>query len=239
MIDESSATDLDRPRTTPEIVTTAVSLYARHPLMIVVLSLAVVAPYQLIVLAVTGSSPAAQQHVKASTVLILLLVDFALIGPLVSALLVQVLVPVAGGEAPRLAVVVRRGVIALPVVAAAEIVAGIGIGIGLLAFVIPGVILAIRWAVVAQVAAVERPDWIGALRRGAQLTAGHYLHVLGVLVISTVVSLALSTAADAITGTSVHAPQIALEIAVATLARSFTSLLTAVLYFDLRARARG
>ena len=38
----------------------------------------------------------------------------------------------------------------LPVVAAAEIAAGFGIGLGLLAFLIPGVYLLVRWAVVAQ-----------------------------------------------------------------------------------------
>jgi hypothetical protein len=45
--------------------------------------------------------------------------------------------------------------------------------------VIPGVILMIRCAVVAQAAAVERVDWLGALRRSGQLVSGNYLHVLG------------------------------------------------------------
>ena len=119
------------------------------------------------------------------TTVILLLVAFALVGPLVSALYVNALVAIGEGRGPSIADVARQGLRALPVVAAAQIVAGIGIGVGFVLFIVPGVILALRFAVVAQVAAIERTDWPGALRRSAVLTRGNYLRILALLLWST------------------------------------------------------
>jgi hypothetical protein len=59
----------------------------------------------------------------------------------------------------------------LPVVAAAEIVANVGIVAGTYALAIPGIILSVRWSVVAQTAAVEHEGWLPALRRSWRLTS--------------------------------------------------------------------
>jgi len=84
---------------------------------------------------------------------VLLLLDFALVGPFVSALHARAVAELAEGRTPRLREVAISGARTLPVVAAAQIIAGIGIGLGAVLFIIPGILLAIRWAVVAQVAA--------------------------------------------------------------------------------------
>jgi hypothetical protein len=231
--------DLQRPRTVAEILGAALTLYARYPVLFVVLALAVVAPYELLVLATVGSSPLGGRNGHASTALILILLDFALIQPLIAALYAHAVVMIGGGEQSSLSVVVARVVRVLPVVAAAQIVAGLGIGIGFIAFVIPGIWLLIRWAVVAQVAALEHPDWIGALRRGAQLTRGHYLHIFGLILVMAIVNVALGEAGLGIAGESTRAIDVAFGIAVETLIRSFTALTTAMLYFDLLARYAG
>ena len=123
--------------------------------------------------------------------------------------------------------------------AAAQIVAGIGIGAGLLAFVIPGVILAVRLAVVAQVAAVQRTDWVGALRRSFELTRGQWPHVLGVVLVAGVFEFALVAAGATVAGHKTQAPQVVLAIALGTIGQSFVALTSAILYFDLAARTGG
>lgn len=228
--------DLHRPRTVAEILSATVTLYARYPLLFVLLALAVVAPYELLVLAAVGSSPLGGRNGHASTALILILLDFALIQPLIASLYAHAVIMIGGGEQPSLAAVASRVARVLPVVAAAQIVAGLGIGIGFIAFVIPGIWLLIRWAVVAQVAAIEHPDWMGALRRGAQLTRGHYLHIFGLIIVMAIVNVVLGEGALAIAGQSTKAIDVAFGIAVETLIRSFTALTTAMLYFDLLAR---
>ncbi len=238
-LDRQPPLRLDRPLSVGEMVLTALRLFARHPVAFVLLALAVVAPYELIVLAITGTAPLGQQTAKAGTVFTLLLIDAAFVGPLISALYVQAVVVIGGGKRLRMVEVVARGARVLPVVAAAQIVAGIGIALGLLVLIVPGVILAIRWAVVAQAAAVERTDWLGALRRSGRLARGNYLHVLALIVLVTGVNVALSLAGESITGSSRAAGAVILGIAVQTIIRSFAALVTAVLYFDLLARERS
>ncbi len=243
MIEEQSpSVDLTRPRSVLEVAGSALALYARYPLLFAALALAVIAPYELIVLAVTHAAPLGQQHTRASTAFTLFLLDFALVAPLVSALHVNAVALIGSGQQPKLVSVAQQGLRALPVVAAAQIIAGLGIGLGLIALVLPGIILALRWAVVAQVAATERTDWQGALRRSHQLTTNHYVHVFGVLVVASAADYALALGGQAIAGTGHRVGAVVLGIALVTIARSFTALATAMLFFDLVARqklARG
>lgn len=193
-----------------------------------------VAPYELIVLAVTGRNPFGTQ--SASTTVVLALIELAVVGPMISALSIHAVRMIAEDERPRVGDVVMRGLRVLPTVAAAEIIAAIGIGVGFLAFVIPGVILWIRWAVVAQVAAIENENWIEALKRSTELTAGNGLHVLGVLLAVVLISALLTNVAVAVAGAHTTAGGMAFGIALATIARSFLAVALAVLFFDLLAR---
>ena len=140
-----------------------------------------------------------------------MLIELALIDPCVAAVQVQAVLSIGDGERPQIADVIRRGLIVLPVVAAAEIIAGIGIAIGAVFFIIPGVLLAIRWAVVAQAAAVERTDWPTALRRSGQLARRNYWRIFGILLI---VGILNEVPAD-ITGSGNHLGATIIGIALA------------------------
>ena len=102
------------------------------------LALGVVAPYELIVLAVTGATPFGQGSESVSAFLILALVDSAIVGPLISALYVHAVRRIGSGERPTVGQVALQGVRVLPTVAAAEIIASLGIAAGFIALVIPG-----------------------------------------------------------------------------------------------------
>ncbi|HEV7483689.1 MAG TPA: hypothetical protein VGO13_11395 [Solirubrobacterales bacterium] len=109
-----------------------------------------VVPYQLIVLALTGAGPLAQSSLSLGVGSLLTLIEMALVTPLISALHVHAVAEVRNGRVPRLASVAREGLRVLPVVAAASIASALGIGIGFLLLIVPGVILFFRWVVVAQ-----------------------------------------------------------------------------------------
>ena len=237
-MDNGAPIDVLRPRSVAQILGAALSLYRRYPVLFVVLALVVTAPYELIVLAALGTAPIGGHSNNASTALILVLVAVALVAPLISALYAHAVVSISRNERPTFVAVGSRVVRVLPVVVAAQIVAGIGIGIGLLAFVLPGIYLLLRWAVVAQAAALENTDWIGALRRSGELVRGHYWHVFGVVVVTTAVNLGLSEAAGAVSGNRTEVAEVIIGIAVGTIVRSFAALTTALLYFDLLARER-
>ena len=220
------------------IAAASVRLFFRRPLVFLALALVVVGPYDLLVLAVTGASPLGQSHSSTSTDFVLSLIDLALVGPLVSALQVHAVRDIGEGVRPKLGELLNRGVRVLAVVAAAEIIADICIGVGLILLIIPGIILAIRFMVVAQAAAVERTDWPGALRRSGQLVRGNYLRAFSVFVLVTLVSLVLIDVGVAAAGTAAIAVQMVVIIVIEVITRSFQAIATAVLYFDLRAREK-
>ena len=233
----STQVDLGTPRTVGQIVDLTVSCHLRKPLLFLTLSLSVIAPYTLIVLAASGSSPLGESNVSTRTILILTVVAFALVGPIVSVLHIQALALMGDGVEPTLALVYRRALPVLAVAAAAQIVAGFAIFLGFVAFIVPGVILAIRLAVVAQAAAIERTDWMGAVRGSFELTRGLWPHVFGAVLVGGVFEFALTQAGGAVAGSHTHVQQVLLAMVVGTIGYSFSALITAVLYYDLRARA--
>src|SRR5436309_2323153 len=138
--------DLDRQRSVGGIVRATLRVYGRYPVLFAGLALAVVAPYALSVLGVTGDGPLKHVPEDSGTSWVLLLLRTSLIGPLISALYIHAISLIGGGHRPRLTAVALRGAHVLPIVAAASIMSGIGIFLGFLALVIPGVLLLLRWA---------------------------------------------------------------------------------------------
>lgn len=228
-----------QPRSATELVRATFDLYRRYPALFFILATAVVVPYDGLVLVFTGTGPFERGDTSLGVSYLLLLIGLAVVGPLVSALHVHAVKAVSEGREPRLLTVAREGLRVLPVVVAATIMSWLGIGIGFLLLIVPGVILLLRWYVVAQAAAIEDEGWIPALRRSRALTAGNYGHVIVVAVLlaliggipTVLVGLAFSkdttTAASFLVGTLLN-----------ILTMSFTALGTGLLYFDLVARLR-
>jgi hypothetical protein len=232
------AIDLNRARSIGDILGGALGLYRRHPWLFAILALGVIAPYDLAVLAVTGSGPLETgSNQNAEGYLLLLLLNLSLVGPLISALHVHAVIRIGEGSRPRVGEVALRGLQVLPVVVAAEVMATLGIALGYLALILPGILLSLRWSVVAQVAAIEDEGWLPALRRSRGLTSGHYWRIFGLLFLTGLLTAVLTRGAAAIPLGSSSAPgAVALGIVVHTLTASFAALTLALLYFDLLAR---
>jgi hypothetical protein len=240
-MEDPQPTELERPRTLGEILGGALDYYGRYPLLFMLLAAGVIAPYELAVLAATGAGPlAAQSHLSAGAQILLVLIDYAVVAPLISALYVHAVTVIGEGRRPEASQVAARGLRVLPDVTAAVIVAGLGIGLGIVALIIPGIILALRWSVVAQAAAIDRQGWLPALRRSGELTRGNYWHILGLLLITGLLAGAVTLAAGALPlGSTSGAASVAVGIVARTITASFSALTLAFLYFDLRARASG
>jgi hypothetical protein len=228
---------LSAPRSSLELVHAAFRLYRRYPRLFFILASGVIVPYEVIVLASTGTGPFARGSLSFGVGWLLTLIDLALIGPLVSALHVHAVREVAEGREPRLGSIAEQGLRVLPVVAAATIISWLGIGLGFLLLIVPGVILWLRWYVVAQAAAIEHEGWLPALRRSRQLTAGNYGHIfvfgIYVALITTVPTLLVGFAFGHRT-TTVASFLVGVLLQIVTW--SFGALAAGLLYFDLRAR---
>jgi hypothetical protein len=237
-VESSQTIDIDRPRSISEIVSAALVLYRRYPWLFAVLALGVIAPYDLVVLVATGAGPLTRgTHGSTEVSLLLDLLDLSLVGPLISALHVHAVVLIGGGSRPRVAEVALRGLRVLGIVMAAQIMAILGIALGFIALIVPGILLSLRWSVVAQAAAIEREGWLPALRRSGQLASDHYGHIFGLLLLTGLLTIVVTWGAAAIPlGSGSGVASVAFGIAVHTLTASFAALALALLYFDLRSR---
>jgi hypothetical protein len=223
------------PRSATRLLAGTFELYRRYPWLFLVLAAGVIVPYELIVRAAIGTG--ASRNVSIGIQLGLSLADWVLITPLISALHVHAVAETRRKRDPRIGAVALQGLRALPVVAAATIVSSLGIAAGLVLLVVPGVILLLRWAVVAQAAAIEREGWLPALRRSGQLTGEHYGHVFGFLAMVGVIAAAPFFAGDIAFGDhDIGAVAFLTYLALRILTASFAALAGALLYYDLLAR---
>ncbi len=115
--------------------------------------------------------------------------------------------------------------------------AGIGVVVGLVAFLIPGLILITVWFVAAPVVVLERPPGLQALRRSRELVRGNGWPVFGVLA---VLFLAVGVVAQGIIVAAAAASPAAglvVSVVVGVLIAPLAALPAAVCYFELRGLA--
>lgn len=217
----------------------ALRCYGAYPSLFAALTLAVVVPYAALVWLINDQSLISTRAGDATAVLVILLLSSLIVQPLISALHVNALVELGDGRVPRLSEVFVRGGRTLPVVTAAEVMAALGTAVGFILLIIPGVLLLIRWAVVAQVAAIERVNWLDALKRSGELTRRNYLHVLGVLLSVGVIDTIIDRVIAAAVQSAASLVRILVGVAVQTVVLSFAALVSATLYYDLVARKAG
>jgi uncharacterized membrane protein len=226
-----------RPRDASALIGSAFRLYRRYPALFFVLASGVIVPFQLIVLAATGAGPYFQGDSSFTLQAFLSLAQWILIIPLISALHVHAVADVREGSEPELRSVAMRGFRVLPVVVAAAIMSSLGIVLGFVALIVPGIILIFRWYVVAQVAAIDHEGWLPALRGSRVLTAGNYGHIFVFGLLVALIEVVPDTIVSAGVGShDTSAAAFLVGLVVSLFVASFTALATALLYFDLRAR---
>lgn len=120
------------------------------------------------------------------------------------------------------------------------ILAGLGIGLGLLLVIIPGLILLTIWSVVAPVVVVERTGAVAAFGRSRELVRGNGFPVFGVIVFFFIINAIISAILTAIlTGVSDTFGGYAVASWLTNaLVAPLQAIAVATLYFELR-RAHG
>jgi hypothetical protein len=124
--------------------------------------------------------------------------------------------------------------VVLPLIGAG-ILAGIGIAIGLIIFIVPGLILLTIWSVIAPVIVVERSGAIDAFGRSRALVKGNGWQVFGVIIVVFLIATIASFVLRAI-GASISdsVAMLALfSLIASTLTAPITALAASVIYFNL------
>ena len=127
------------------------------------------------------------------------------------------------------------GPVILPLIGAG-ILAGLGIGVGFLLFIVPGLILLTIWSVIAPVIVVERSGAIDAFGRSRQLVRGNGWQVFGVIVIVFIIVAVVQGILGAI-GSGISGSLgvlILFNVIGSTVTAPIVALVAAVIYFGLR-----
>jgi hypothetical protein len=211
--------------------------------LFILLSAAVVVPAELIVEGV-GLEMLTSDYDSSPTLAeaaVPTVVEFLVVTPIIAAICIYALHVIAEGQRPRAGAVLVAGFEAFTPLFAAVLLAAVGIALGLLVLIVPGVYLAVRWYFVPQAVVVEGIRGPAALSRSSALVAGFWWRTFGLVVLANI--------AIAIPGFLVLAPFTAIAestdravwslvgSAVATsLTSPFVALYSTLLYYDLVTR---
>ena len=120
----------------------------------------------------------------------------------------------------------------LPLIAV-SLLAGLGIGIGFLLLIVPGLILLTIWSVAAPVTVIERPGVFSAFGRSRELVRGYGWPVFGTVVLVFLLVVAASIAADLIGLALGDVGRAILSWIFNALTQPVAALTASVLYFTL------
>ncbi len=114
---------------------------------------------------------------------------------------------------------------------------GICVGLGLLLFIVPGLILMTIWAVVAPVIVVEKAGVFESLGRSRDLVRGNAWEVFGVIVVTFVIVVVAGMVFGAIGEAIADGPllRIVFSLLASTITAPIGALVASVIYFRLRA----
>ncbi len=114
------------------------------------------------------------------------------------------------------------------------IVAGIGIVVGFILIIVPGLILITIWSVAAPVVVLEHPGVFAALRRSRELVRGNGWQVFGVILVLYILVGVVSIIIEGAAESAGSGAGIVVRVIVGVLTAPLSALAASVLYFELR-----
>lgn len=117
--------------------------------------------------------------------------------------------------------------------ATVSILFGLGVAVGFILLIVPGLILMVMWCVVAPVTVLERPGVFAAFGRSRELVRGNGWNVFGVIVLVFLSVLVVSVAAGLLAGGLGSVGRAFVQWALDSALAPVTALSASVIYFAL------
>lgn len=223
----------------------AFHLYTRHLGVWLLVGAAVSVPVELILTGVGLGRIAGPYDPTLGTAAtaVSLAGSYVISAPLVGAMTVAGLLDVRDGRVPTVRRAIQAGLEAFPRMLPAVLLAALGSLLGVLALILPGIYLAVRWYFVPQAVVVDGSRTaLGPLRRSADVVKGSWWRTFAVVVLTLAILLlpallvlrpfeALAEAADS------DFLSLAGDILFESITGPFVAIVSTLLYLDLRERS--
>ncbi len=236
-----------RPLTFGELLDRAFTIYRRHFLVLAGIMLAAtLAPGLLAV----GASAVMVSHPMVGLAVMALYVPLGMIGYCAAtAATTHAVSSALLGEPLSIGSSFEGAKSRIAPVLGGSILMGLGILLGFLLLIVPGVIAALRWYVFVPTLVIERSSVDGALRRSWNLTQGHLGRIFGIFVLIMCIGFAVgmlvilpfsailifASPGSAGSGATQAVMQL-LQYAANVLVLPVQSIITVLIYYDLRVR---
>ena len=234
---------LRQPRDVGGLFRDSLRVFVSHAGLFILLSAAVVIPVEVAVEGIglemltssyDDSPPLAESAVPT-------VVGFLVMTPIITAICIYALHSIAEGQRPSRGQVFVAGFEAFTPLFGAVVLAALGIALGFLALIVPGIYLAVRWYFVPQAVVIEGARGPAALTRSTQIVQGFWWRTFGLVLLANLaiaipgfLLLAPFTAIASSTDQSVWA--LVGTILVTSVTTPFVALYSTFLYYDLLAR---
>lgn len=232
--------DLDRPRGVGALLRDAFATWLRHFPIFFAMAAIVVVPIIGLVELVWGESVIDEGHVPATWVAGSLASHAAIVPALVTAMHVAAVLDLAAGRQPSILRSLGVALRTFPKVAGAILLYALGVVVGLVFLVVPGLFALVVFYFGAQAVVVDRLGPSAALGRSAGLVLRNFWRAAGMLLLFAILSRAFAELVGAITD-AVTDDAVAFDVtwlAGYAISISFSALAGTLLFFDLRARSR-
>jgi hypothetical protein len=223
----------------------ALTLYrARFRLYVALVSLPII-PVGIAIVAVAAASPDPSGQTERITELDLA-AEFLLVMPICQAAVAYAIVAQLAGRTPTLGEVLRAVLPRWSVLIGTVVLSAIAILLGLVALLIPGIVMSVWFQFVGQVVILENASYLDALRRCRELVRGAWWRTAGYLLVILLVGAAASILVSALVAGALQ-PEDASErsrlvvplvanIPSSILLLPFTTISVTLVYLRLRAR---
>ncbi len=143
---------------------------------------------------------------------------------------------------------IRRGFARFWSIVGVSILVSLGIFVGLILFIVPGIILALRWAVALPACVVENLGPLAAMRRSAELTKGHRWQIFGMFVLIMLVFFVAFAIIGGLIGSGVLAAPEGfgrlllagiVSVIITAILTAYFNVVAAMIYHDLRTAKEG
>lgn len=218
-------------------------VFLGHARLFILLSAAVVVPVELVVEGIglemlTSSYDESPPLVESAVPTV---VGFLVMTPIITAICIHALHSLSAGAQPSPGQVLVAGFEAFTPLFGAVVLAALGIAIGFLALIVPGVYLAVRWYFVPQAVVIDGARGTAALRRSGEIVQGFWWRTFALVLLANIAvaipGFVLLTPFTAIASSSDQAVWALVgSMVVTSITTPFVALYSTLLYYDLLAR---